>query len=364
MFSVYSIPKFDAMLVHCLWNDGNEAKCSQVFSTFEKVIANGINIYPMISMRLLIKNKMNRCIKENKFSVDMKPSLFSCLSFTRKPIDFEFCKNQKKMHSFVTNIIDERKKILSNLTGNDSYDMTQFQKWDGGKPDELINYGQVLANSFNNFDLNDRHDNDHVLCLYTPPPRQITIRRYNKGQTAAEKSFITFCETVTKDEAHITDRSNPTNCRASTKEVQMEWNNIKKEKCKQFFPRPVDLCINDWLAQMQNKPIKIRLSGLSKQIENLQFDDFEGDLKEKTADKENEIKQKIVNGLKKLERIQEEKECLTNKKISLDLVNENCFPEMAEILKDAGNTNKQFNIFLLSDSEDDYESWTDSWSSD
>ena len=315
-------------------------------------------------MRLLIKNKMNRCIKEDKLSVDMKPSLHSCLSFTRKPIDFEFCKNQSKMQTFVTNIINTRSKIVSTNANGGSYDMTQFQEWDGGNPDDMINYGQVLANSYDNYDLNSRHENNHILCLYTPPPRQIAIRRYNKGQTTAERTFVSFCKGITENGMHLSDHTNPTDCRGNPKDIQMEWDSIKQEKRKQFFPRPVDLCINDWLSQMRNKPIKIRLNGLVKQIENLKFDDFEGDLKDETAKKENELRMIIVKNLKKLERIQEEKDCLTNKRISMDLINEDCFPEMAEILKEKGCENKRFNIFVMSDSDDDYESWTDTWSSD
>ena len=45
----------------------------------------------------------------------------------------------------------------------------------------------------------------------------------------------------------------------------------------------------------------------------------------------------------------------------MDLINENCFPEMAEILAKANKSNKQLDIFPVSDSDTDFDSWTDSW---
>ena len=99
-------------------------------------------------------------------------------------------------------------------------------------------------------------------------------------------------------------------------------------------------------------------------MDDLEFENFEGALETEVKSKENEIKRSIVEGLQKLERIQEEKECLSNRKISLDLINKDCFPEMAEILGNNNQRNKQLEIIILSDSEDEYDSWNDTWSSD
>ena len=235
--------------------------------------------------------------------------------------------------------------------------------WDGGSLEEMINYGQTLANSFENFDVSGRHDNNNILSLYTPAPRQLFIRRYNHGQSEAENNFISFCAALNSQNPGLVG-NNPTQSRAGSTDVENEWRSIKAEKAKQFLPRPIDLSINDWLAQMKDKTSRTRLSGLVNQIQNLQFEDFEGAMTEEIKKTEDEIKATIMNGLKKLENLQDEKYCLMTKKISINLINKNCFPEMAEIFEKSNKENKQLEIVVLSDSEDEYESWIDSWSSD
>ena len=318
----------------------------------------------MIPLRFIIKNKMNRCFKEDKFNADMKPSSHSCLSLNRKPLDFDFCRNQSKLINFVTNIRNERKKLLQELDDLVTFDMIQMEIWDGGNFDEMVNYGQILANSFENFDVSDRHDNNKILSLYTPSPCQLFIRRYNVGQSDAENNFISFCKALSNHHGQQIDGSNPTQSRGSSTDIQNEWKSIKTEKAKQFIPRPIDLSINDWLAQINGKSNRIRLSGLVQQIQDMKLDDFEGDMKDEVQKTENEIKSNIVNGLQKLANIQDEKHCLMSKRISRNLLNKKCFPEMAEIFEKANKENKQLEVVILSESEDEYESWIDSWSSD
>ena len=351
------MPAFTAILVHCLWSDGANVHCSQDFTIFNDVINNGFNIYPMLPLEILIKNRLYQNPKDNYFGKGMRPTLWECLKFNRKQLHLDVCKNDIEMAKFIQTMKIERNDLSKMLTDE------SLQNLNG--PTESVNqllvYANTLANAYENHDVNDRSENETVLCLYNPPPNTRFTRRYNKSCYKEEIDFVLACAKENKS----MDLNQPIrNYRNGSKEVRTEWELIHEEMKKEFGFKPVDLAINDWLALQKDKPIKIRLNQMAKSIQDLNFDAFEGDLEKETKDTEGKLKKEIAEKLMKLSRIQEEKICLQTKKIPIDLVNENCFPEMAEILAEAERSNKCLDIFPVSDSDTDFDSWSDSWSSD
>ena len=89
-----------------------------------------------------------------------------------------------------------------------------------------------------------------------------------------------------------------------------------------------------------------------------------GDFKDDVAQRELQLLDDIQSKLTQLQKLQKEKDCLLNNKIHPDLINENCFPEMADIIRQNLVT-KQMDIVTLSDSSSDsYRSWSDTWSTE
>ena len=348
---------WDAILIHCLWSNGSITKCTQDFKIFKMILENGLNIYPLMPLKLIIKNKMYQSVKKNIQNEALKPSLLDCVNFDVRNLHLDFCKNDNEVGKFINGIKKERYQLAQELELIESYNLLNENQ------DEIIKYAHNLANSFENFDLNERSENDSFIFMICPPPKARFSRRYKNGSYKEEIDFIEYCNKI--DEEVTAKETDPNNTnRAGSKEVRDEWKDIHEKMKIEFNSRPIDLAFNDWIAQQKGKPMKLRLSQMAQSIRELEFDPFTGDLELETKEVEDQLKNSIAENLMKLNRIQDEKLCLQTRKIPMDLVNENCFPEMAEILAEAEKSNKNMDIFSVSDSDTDLESWTDSWSSD
>ena len=308
-------------------------------------------------MNIIIKNKMYQKVKQQYFNIDLKPALSDCINLDMRYLHLDFCKNETEIDKFISMMNNEKNALIrdhfaNELFVNQSADLLKFKK-----------FAQTLANSYDCLDFNERLENEKIICLYNPPPNSRFSRRYNKGSHKEEIDFVKLC--LQYEEKEYDNDFHPFKLsKAGTVEVRQEWKNIHEELKKEFIYRPVDLAIDDWIAQQKGKPIKVRLTQMAKTVKKLDFDKFNGDLESETQKTEDDLKNSIANDLAKLARIQEEKICLQTRKIHMDLINENCFPEMAEILAKANKSNKQLDIFPVSDSDTDFDSWTDSWSSD
>ena len=99
----------------------------------------------------------------------------------------------------------------------------------------------------------------------------------------------------------------------------------------------------------------------------MEFSNMDNALMIEVMDAEDDIMNDITGSINKLIRLQREKKRLRKSNIDPKLLNENCFPEMAEIWSKTNKENKSLDVIICSDSALDSEEsliWDGTWSSD
>ena len=343
-------------LVHCIWSNGKSVQCSQTYESFQKIMQNGFNVYALFPILVIAKRKMFRQYQERNM-LQWFPNLCHASKFTRNILDTEFCKTQKKTKEFIQNIWLERQAILKLECLNSSINEAQLSQWDLYSSNQLIEIIMNLASTCENYDTHIRHDSNEICAVFMPEPRAPTKMRRFYGLKDEEIAFIQIMNNTVKHSDQLMT-SFPKGV-VGTDEFRKQLQQIKQSRETEFYTPPIDVTLVDWFAQKKEFSIIERLKQIRKVMINMDLAECEGELKDILSETENELIGSITDKLDKLVLIQKEKSLL--KLIPQDLVNEDCFPELMQLLS---KKNKKADIQDISSSAaSSDESWNDSWSS-
>ena len=315
---------------------------------------NGLNVYPLFPIQLIVKNRLvqiPRKWSEDKWDINIT----DIMNHKKSAISTDFCKNVTNINAFIANIRQHRLDLLHENVINPSIS-NELLIPDG----KVVNMIRKMAANLENFDYDCRHDNNMVIAMHTPPPKVKFVRRMNSGRLMEEKIFIEMMKKIPKSE-DTSSNIYPKGV-AGSNEWKLELDKIKRDKAFEVQYNPLDLEAVNWVLMRKSTNSWTRLEQMKKVIKNVSFDDMEGQFKSEIAKEENTILDSITIALDRLQKLQKEKDCLANNKIHPDLINANCFPEIAKIIQ---KHNQTMDIAELSeDSSSSLSSWSDSWSSD
>jgi len=316
----------------------------------------------MLPFPILVKNKLFQSPFVKWNASNWGYALNVIQRSQKEMVNTEFSKNMKSIESFINNIYEHRRFIINQNIFYPCITLEMIEIWDTIPKEELTAFIQKLAKNMENFDFDCRHDDNTIFAVANPPPRSTFLRRMNQGKLLEEKIFVKLMNEMPKLISKV-NVSFP-NGMVGSMEFEKEVVAIKRAKAFEVQYNPLDLEAVDWVLQRKSTSDVDRLDQLKKIVSKINFIEMESEFKSEIIEKETTLLQTIQSNLDELKQLQKEKDCLMNNRIHHDLINENCFPIIADIIK-SSFINKKMDIVRLSDSESDTcSSWTDSWSSD
>ena len=285
------------------------------------------------------------------------PNMVQMVKYSNANLYTDFCKTKNATKDFIHTIWSARLQILKKDDLVSLVDVDKLQEWDLYSNDQLIVMIMKMASTFENLDVDGRHDNDVVLAVSNLEPRARLRSRRLTGLLPEEKAFL---DTMDKLPDH-TDFSmtSSSNGLVGSTELKVQLRQIQNARDNEFFCPPIDVCLADWLLQRQEISSINRLKQIRKVIVNIELAETGGELNKDISDAENELLGVILDSLDQLTVIQKEK--MTLKHIPANLLNDKCFPEIAKILS---KENKSADIDTTELTSNSIESWEGSWSSD
>ena len=324
---------------------------------------NGINIYALLPLPIIIKNRLiqspNQSWKQNQWF----PSLATLAKIDKRMVNTEFCKNLKKIKEFYATIEKARREIINMdvLTPEITMQLLNFD--DQLDVENINHFLEIIAKTIENLDFDSRHDQNEILILSTPRPNAKFMRRTNSGRSKEEKIFISMMQKMPKCMKSIQE-AYPKGIMGSN-EFKLEVEAIKKAKNFEVQYQPIDLEAVFWFRRRKVNHQWKELEQWKHILEQFTFDEIEGQFNQAICQKEKDIIESMTSKMDQLIDLQKEKEFWMQGQFSEALVNSKCFPMLAEIVKNS-SANKTLDIVDCTDDEnsDSFQSWSGSWSSD
>ena len=298
--------------VQIIWLDQQGIiQCSQCPDIIRKTMDNGINVYCLFPMRQIIIWNIFGKFQPAK---SIMPSLDQ-ISNPKFKLNCAIVQSKGVFNRIANNIWKAKQDLL------DTFDITTV-------PDINIDEAYNIAKAYANESQRSTsiRPMSEVLYKYQPKPITKYTRRFKKGNTKEEIAFIVKCqaqkevEYIFKQPIHVMEN-----------EIQAEWQDINREKAKGKISKPLDLHFYQWFQAKRN-PETNPLDQIQKAVINLNFQPTHTVLQDAVEDREAQIKIDIINALEQLKKLQKEKDQVQNvRNFNVQLINENCFPIIAEI---------------------------------